>query len=152
MLIMLGKNFSKRHDEMLVLFFFCFFFFVLFFCFLFFCLFVFCFFVFFCFFFFVCFFVCFFHIFSQGTEFNITCSLSRIKNVYSVDIFFCEAKKKKKKKNEKKKNQFVACWSCPENGKSLRKHAYSNILKISTPKTERFQIIFWYFFHFLLKT
>ena len=41
--------------------------------------------------------------------------------------------------------------------KSLRKHAYSNILKISPLKTESFQIkiliyFFLYFFIFLLKT
>ena len=35
---------------------------------------------------------------------------------------------------------------------SLWKHAYSNILKISPPKTESFQIKIWYFFTFLLKT
>ena len=33
----------------------------------------------------------------------------------------------------------------------LRKHAYSNILKISTPKTENFQIKTLIFFIFLLK-
>ena len=35
---------------------------------------------------------------------------------------------------------------------SLRKHAYSNILKISSPKTESFQIKILIFFTFLLKT
>ena len=35
---------------------------------------------------------------------------------------------------------------------SLRKHAYSNILKISPPKTESFQIKNLTFFTFLLKT
>ena len=35
---------------------------------------------------------------------------------------------------------------------SLRKHAYSNILKISPPKAERFQIKILIFFIFLLKT
>ena len=34
----------------------------------------------------------------------------------------------------------------------LRKHAYSNTLKISPPKTERFQIKILIFFIFLLKT
>ena len=34
----------------------------------------------------------------------------------------------------------------------LRKHAYSNILKISLPKTENFQIKTLIFFTFLLKT
>ena len=35
---------------------------------------------------------------------------------------------------------------------SLRKHAYSNILTISPPKTESFQIKILIFFIFLLKT
>ena len=35
---------------------------------------------------------------------------------------------------------------------SLRKHAYSNVLKISSPKTESFQIKILIFFIFLLKT
>ena len=35
---------------------------------------------------------------------------------------------------------------------SLQKHAYSNILKISPPKTENFQIKILIFFIFLLKT
>ena len=35
---------------------------------------------------------------------------------------------------------------------SLRKHAYSNVLKISPPKTESFQIKNLIFFIFLLKT
>ena len=35
---------------------------------------------------------------------------------------------------------------------SLRKHAYSNILKFSSPKTENFQIKKLIFFIFLLKT
>ena len=35
---------------------------------------------------------------------------------------------------------------------SLRKHAYSNILKISPPKPEGFQIKILIFFLFLLKT
>ena len=35
---------------------------------------------------------------------------------------------------------------------TLRKHAYSNILKISPPKTESFQIKTLIFFTFLLKT
>ena len=30
---------------------------------------------------------------------------------------------------------------------SLRKHAYSNILKLLTPKKENFQVKFWNFFH-----
>ena len=30
---------------------------------------------------------------------------------------------------------------------ALRKHAYSNILKILPPKNENFQIIFFYIFH-----
>ena len=34
----------------------------------------------------------------------------------------------------------------------FRKHAYSNILKIALPKTERFQITILIFFIFLLKT
>ena len=34
---------------------------------------------------------------------------------------------------------------------SLRKHAYSNILKISPPKTESFHIKFWYVLIFLIK-
>ena len=34
----------------------------------------------------------------------------------------------------------------------LREHAYSNILKISPPKTESFQIKILIFFIFLLKT
>ena len=38
------------------------------------------------------------------------------------------------------------------NCKPLRKHAYSNILKISPPKTESFQIKILIFFTFLLKT
>ena len=38
------------------------------------------------------------------------------------------------------------------NQKSLRKHAYSNILKISPLKTESFQIKILIFFIFLLKT
>ena len=33
----------------------------------------------------------------------------------------------------------------------LRKHAYSNISKISPPKTESFQIKFWYFSYFCSK-
>ena len=37
-------------------------------------------------------------------------------------------------------------------GTSLRKHAYSNILKILPPKNENFQIKFLIFFIFLLKT
>ena len=32
-------------------------------------------------------------------------------------------------------------------GITFRKHAYSNILKISPPKTESFQTRFWFFFH-----
>ena len=39
-----------------------------------------------------------------------------------------------------------------EKGLSLRKHAYSNILKISHPKTESFHIKLLIFFIFLLKT
>ena len=35
---------------------------------------------------------------------------------------------------------------------TLRKHAYSNILKILPPKNENFQIKFFYIFIFLLKT
>ena len=34
----------------------------------------------------------------------------------------------------------------------IRKHSYSNILKISPPKTESFQIKILIFFIFLLKT
>ena len=41
--------------------------------------------------------------------------------------------------------------SIPFNG-ILRKHAYSNILKILHPKTETFQIKILIFFMFLLKT
>ena len=40
------------------------------------------------------------------------------------------------------------CYYC----KTLRKHAYSNILTISPPKTESFQIKILIFFIFLLKT
>ena len=35
---------------------------------------------------------------------------------------------------------------------TLRKHAYSNILKISPPKTESFEMKILIFFIFLLKT
>ena len=48
--------------------------------------------------------------------------------------------KKKKKKNEKKKKTLV-CWTFfPRLKKSLRKHAYSNILKFLPPKNENFQM------------
>ena len=39
-----------------------------------------------------------------------------------------------------------------KSGSALRKHAYSNILKISPPKNERSQINILIFFLFLLKT
>ena len=58
-------------------------------------------------------------------------------------------KKKKKKKNTSKKASVVRAalgpWKFVRNMGSLRKHAYSNKLKILPPKTEHFQIFF--FFH-----
>ena len=39
----------------------------------------------------------------------------------------------------------------PHKNKTLRKHAYSNILKISPPKTESFQIKILIFIKFMLK-
>ena len=42
--------------------------------------------------------------------------------------------------------------SPPEAPKTLRKHAYSNIMKISPPKTESFHIKILIYFIFLLKT
>ena len=42
--------------------------------------------------------------------------------------------------------------ACPPNESALRKHAYSNILKILPPKFESFQIKILIFFIFLLKT
>ena len=39
----------------------------------------------------------------------------------------------------------------PAQSNPLRKHTYSNILKISPPKTESFQIKFWYFSYFCSK-
>ena len=43
-------------------------------------------------------------------------------------------------------------WRKSLNSSTLRKHAYSNVLKISPPKTESFQIKILIFFIYLLKT
>ena len=65
----------------------------------------------------------------------------------------------KRKKKKKSLNAKQSLPEAPQEGgmrsetdKPLRKHAYSNILKVSPSKTESFQIKILIFFIFLLKT